>query len=242
MRRLFVIIAPVILILGLGMAAAADSGRAPCKAPPVPFEESSLIVETNATDGDAGIQIFLDHDPWRSVAFHTPDGKRLLDVKTRGVLNDYGLTELFSESSEPPFTELPLEEFKKLWPEGDYRYTGCTLEGEALSSTVTLTHDLPAGSEILSPEADSIVSADGVVIRWAPVTEPAGIEIVAYQVLVVDESEDPKKVFSADLPATATELSVSPQFVQPGVEYKVEVLAIEVSGNQTLSEILFTAA
>jgi hypothetical protein len=233
--------ASMILVLSMGTAASADSRSGPCKAPPVPFDESSLIVETNATDGDAGIQIFMDHDAWWSVAFHAPDGKRLLDVRTRGVLNDHGLTELFSESSEPSFTELPLEEFMKRWPEGEYRYTGCTLEGQALSSIVTLTHAFPAGPEILSPEADSVVPADEVVVRWTPGTEPDGIDIVAYRVLVVDESEKPAKVFSADLPAATTELSVAPQFVQPGREYKVEVVAIEVSGNQTLSEILFTA-
>lgn len=176
MRRLLMIAAPMILVLVVGTTAAADSVSGPgrCKAPPVPFEESRLIVETNATDGDAGVQIFLDHDSWRSVAFRTPDGKRLLDIKTHGALSEFGLTELFSESSEPPFTEFPVEEFKKLWPEGDYQYTGCTLEGEALSSRVTLTHDFPAGAEILSPEDGSTVPSDEVVVRWSSVTEPAG--------------------------------------------------------------------
>jgi hypothetical protein len=31
-------------------------------------------------------------------------------------VRDFGLTELFSESGEPPFTELPFDEFKQPFP------------------------------------------------------------------------------------------------------------------------------
>lgn len=243
MRRLLLLAVPVVvaLLVVTTTATSARPGPGSCKGAPEPFKEATLIVETNATDGDAGLQVFLDHEPWESVAIDRPDGKKILDVKTRGVLSDYGLTELFSESSEPPFEELPFEEFQKLFPEGDYRFAGCTIDGQAMRSTVSLTHDIPAGPGILSPEEDSTVSAGEVVVQWEPVTEPAGIEIVSYQVLVVNEEEEPVKVLSADLPATATQLSVPSEFVEPGVEYKVEVVAIEVSGNQTLTEITFTA-
>lgn len=154
MKRVLLIGASMVLVLALGVAvgSARSESASQCDGPAVPFEESSLIVEINATDGDAGVHFFLDHDLWESVAIDAPDGRRLLDVTTRGVLGDYGLTELFSESTEPPFTELPLEEFELIWPAGQYRYTGCTLEGEVLDSTVTLTHDFPEGPEILSPE------------------------------------------------------------------------------------------
>lgn len=205
---------------------------------PIPFKEATLIVETNATDGDAGLQIFLDHEPWRSIAVHRPDGSRILEVTTQDVLEDYGLTELFSESSEPPFAEFPLERFKKLFPEGPYLFAGETVDGVAMRSHVTLSHDFPAGPVIRAP-ADGSTAAGMVVVGWEPVTEPAGIDIVGYEVLVTHE--DPLQVFSADLPATATEVTVPPQFLEPGSEYKVEVLAIEAGGNQTLSEITFTA-
>lgn len=206
----------------------------------VEFKEARLIVETNATDGDAGLQIFLDHEPWSEVALYRPDGGKILDVITQGVLKDYGLTELFSESSEPPFKKFPLEEFKKLFPEGEYRLAGTTIEGKQIESMVTLTHDFPAGPEILTPAEDSEVPAGDVVVSWKPVTEPAGIEIIGYQVLVVNE--DAQRTFSADLPATATEITVPSQFLESGVEYKVEVLAIEANRNQTLTEITFTVA
>jgi Fibronectin type III domain len=207
---------------------------------PVRFEEASLIVETNATDGDAGLQVFLDHEPWKSISISLPDGTKMLDIETEDVLVDYGLTELFSESSEPPFTKFPFEEFVKLFPEGRYTFAGETIDGKKLRSSVRLTHDIPAGPDIVAPEENSTVAPSDVVVRWEQVTEPSGIEIVAYQVIV--ERDDPLRVLDVKVPATATELRVPAEFMEPGVEYKVEVLAIDKRGNQTLTEVPFITA
>jgi hypothetical protein len=46
----------------------------------------------------------------------------------------------------------------------------------------------------------------------------------------------PLRVFSVNLQPTVTEVTVSPEFLQPNADYIVEVLAIEASGNQTISE------
>ena len=62
-----------------------------------------MIVEINATDGDAGLQVFLDGEAWKTMRVTGPDGRTILDVTAKGRLDGYGLTELFSESSEPPF-------------------------------------------------------------------------------------------------------------------------------------------
>ncbi|MBA3778705.1 MAG: hypothetical protein H0X16_05310 [Chloroflexi bacterium] len=205
----------------------------------VEFKRASLRVEVNATDGDAGFQIDLDHGPWRSISLKTPDGRTILDVRNKGVLKGYGLTELFSESSEPPFTEFPLSEFKKLFPEGEYMFEGRQTDGIRMRSTFTLTHDFPAGPVITSPREDATVAATDLVVRWQPVTEPAGLEIVRYQVLVVSE-DDPGHVFSTFLPGDATSIAIPQEFLGTAGAYKVEVLAIEQSGNQTLSELPVT--
>jgi hypothetical protein len=46
-------------------------------------------------------------------------------------------------------------------------------------------------------------------------------------------------VFSTDLPASAHSVTVPAEFLEAGTDYKLEVQAIEVSGNQTLTEITF---
>ncbi|MGH2704464.1 MAG: hypothetical protein ACRDJ4_05025 [Actinomycetota bacterium] len=227
-----------VLIAASLITTVAVAKRSPGKSQPAPFKQATLIVETNATDGDAGLQISLDHEPWRSIAIDGPDGRRLLDITTRGVLQDYGLTELFSESSEPPFTKFPLERFKNLFPAGRYTFVGQTIGGATFQSSVVLTHNIPAGPVISSPAQGSTVSRDDAVVRWEPVTEPAGIDIVGYQVLVTREG--PLRVFSADLPGGATSLHIPAEFLESGVGYKVEVLAIERGRNQTLTEVAFT--
>jgi hypothetical protein len=232
MRRIIWIVV-ALLIVGLPVVAWAVT-----RGDTVEFKEARLRVEINATDGDAGLQIDLDHEPWQSLRLEAPDGRTILDVRNRGVLQGYGLTELFSESSEPPFTEFPLDEFKGLFPEGIYTFTARTVDGMRVRSTFELTHAFPAGPEILFPEEDAELTGDTLVVEWDPGEQPANVEIAAYEVLVVDES-DPRHEIDLFLGPDARSLTVPSEFMTPG-EYKVEVLAIETSGNQTLTEVAFT--
>lgn len=204
-----------------------------------PFKAADLKVEINATDGDAGLQVFLDDDAWNEVRIVNPAGAVMVDLQATGPLEEYGLTELFSESSEPPFGEFPLEEFKKLFPEGDYVFTGTLVDGTKLRSEVPLTHDFPAGPTILKPQDGAHVSAAAVMVRWEPSAQtPPGVHIVGYQVIVVREVGT--RSLQADLVASARKFRVPKEFLQDGTEYKAEVLAIETSGNQTLTEVTFT--
>ena len=52
---------------------------------------------------------------------------------------------------------------------------------------------------------------------------------------------NPKRVLDVMLPGTATRLPVPADFLVPGT-YKTEVLAVDRSGNQTLTEVAFTIA
>jgi hypothetical protein len=241
-KRLYI---PAILLftavpLLVGIAAARPDTNSPPKgtssAKTIQLEDATMIIEVNDTDGDAGLQVFLDGEPWRSMKVSRPGGKRILDVHTKGRLHRLGLTELFSESNEPEFKELPLEKFKKKFPEGKYTFTGRTIEGDRLVGTARLSHDTPAGPEILSPAAGATLPRDDVVARWAPVAGP-GIEIDGYRVIV--ERENPLRVFNADLPASQTSVTIPSEYLEPGVEYKIEIQSIERSGNQTISELPF---
>src|SRR5918992_369378 len=98
----------------------------------VPFAEAKMIIERNATDGDTGFQIFADADPWRRLQIIRPDGRRMLNIEGQSELQNFGLTELFSESNEPPEDEFPLERFKARFPAGTYRFRGETIEGDRL--------------------------------------------------------------------------------------------------------------
>jgi hypothetical protein len=205
---------------------------------PVKLKEATLLVEVNATDGDAGLQVFLDGDPWKTMQLVAPNGRTILDVGTSGRLQGYGLTELFSESSEPPFDTFPLERFKALFPEGRYTFTGATIAGRKLTGSARLSHDLSAGPRIVAPADGSKVGRSGVVARWRAVPEAAGVDIVGYRAIVTQE-EPRLRVFSADVPASARQVEIPRTFLQARTEYKLEVQAIEKSGNQTLTEVSF---
>lgn len=206
-------------------------------AAPVRLEDAKVIVEVNDTDGDAGLQIFLDGDPWRQVAVFRPDGQKIAEFATAGPVNDYGLTELFSESSEPPFTEFPLSQFKSLFPEGEYTFTGTTIDGQDVVGSATLTHDIPNGPNLVAPDDGARVDASNVVIRWREGAQPEGVEIDAYQVVVTRER--PLRVLSVDLPGSVHRLTVPSEFLERSVHYKYEVLGIDAGGNQTLTERSF---
>lgn len=210
--------------------------------PPEPFGDARLKIEYNATDGDAGLQVFLDAPAWREVTITGPGGREVLDVDAGSVIRNFGLTELFSESNEPPFPEFPFEEFKRLFPEGAYTFTGRTVDGGRLQSVFVFNHRVPDAPRITSPSDGANVAADGLTVQWQPVTGPAGVDVAAYQVLVVAEAPgrgNPKRVLDVQLPAAARELKVPPAFLQPG-SYKTEVVAVDAGGNQTLSEIAVT--
>ena len=228
------------LVAAVAIGPTADAGgRGPST---TPFPDARLKIEYNATDGDAGLQVFLDAPAWRDVSITNPSGKKVLVVEAAQVIRNYGLTELFSESSEPPFDEFPFSEFKRLFPEGDYTFRGRTIEGERLQSTFSLTHQVPDGPTIVSPAEDATLAPEDLVVVWQPVTSPAGVEVVAYQVLVVADEPapgNPARVLDVMLPGTATQLPIPAEFLVPG-SYKSEVLAIEESGNQTLTEVAFT--
>ena len=49
-----------------------------------------------------------------------------------------------------------------------------------------------------------------------------------------------RPLFSIHLPATVNSIAVPDEFIETGTLYKYEVLAIEQSGNQTLSSAAFT--
>jgi hypothetical protein len=212
--------------------------------PTIPFDDARLKIEYNPSDGDAGVQFFIDAEEWKHITVTNPRGRKVLDVGAGNVIRNYGLSELFSESSEPPFTEFPFDKFKQLFPEGVYTFRGQNISGERLQSTFVLKHTVPDGAKITSPAEGSTLPANGVTVQWEPVTTPAGIDIAAYEVIVIADDSGlgtAERTIDATLPPTATHMAVPPVFLTPG-DYKVEVLAIERGGNQTTVQVAFTVA
>ena len=204
----------------------------------VKLEVAEIIMEINDTDGDAGIQIFLDGEDWDAMEVTMPDGTVLLNVLAEDAIAEQGLTEMYFESAEPSFDEQSLDEFLDLFPAGRYRYRGTTTEGDVLSGRAKLTHVIPEAPVVLSPVDGSVVNPNNVVIDWLPVPNPPGSKIVGYQV-IVEKDQGKLRTFTADVNEGVTQMTVPAEFMQSGKDYKGEVIAIERSGNQIITEFEF---
>ena len=200
------------------------------------FEEARIYIEYNESANDLGFHVSLDGEDWTDLRIYDPSGTKIIDLSAKGGYKDLGLTELFFEGAEPTLSEFPLSELLALFPEGEYTFIGKTVDGERLVSTATLSHDVPAGPSV-STEAAACGST--IDVTWTPVTGPAAIlpegdiNIVGYQVIVGS--------FQVTLPGTSTSVTVPEEFYQtlaPGT-HDFEVLAIDASGNQTITEGTF---
>ena len=217
------------------------------------FADAKIIFETNFSDRDTGIQIILDGEPWKEVEIKGPNGE-ILEVEAEGKLRRFGLTELFFESNEPNWDDMPLEDILALFPEGNYKFKGETTKGSSLRGNATLSHELPCApdEDALFPSEVSVSSAEAVTISWYPVTNKLDnaaeecseddedeIEVETYQIIV--ENFQTESDFSIFLPALEADNQVTlpAEFITPGTVYKYEVLAIAENGNQTIVETFF---
>jgi hypothetical protein len=250
MRKLLAVVVPTALLAG-GLSAVSYADTEGQPATPragkvIKIADARLKFEINATDQDGGLQVFLDAEQWRTMSIFDPDGRRLLTTTTQGVMAKQGGTELFMESAEPTFDELPLDQLLARWPAGRYEFRAVGLDGEAMQGAARLTHDLPAGPELVSPLDAGGQDPKDTVLRWKRVPPPNGSPIIGYQVLVVRPDTGlkalPKVTLDVMMPPTAERLRVPRGFLQPGTEYEWEVLAIEKGGNQTLSSSTFVTA
>jgi hypothetical protein len=225
----------MVVVATASVAIATVAGPSTAAQQTIPFADARMIIEVNETDGDAGFQIFADAEPWRKFEVFRPDGSRIVDFEADSVLRNFGLTELFSESNEPPFDEFPLARFKTLFPAGTYRFRGETTEGKLLVGSARFSHKIPRGPIVLSPAEDSTIDRDDAEVRWRPAPQPQGINVVRYQVIV--SGGEPSREFSVFLPGSARKVEIPEEFLAPNTEYEGEILAIEASGNQTITAI-----
>ncbi len=233
----------------------------------IPFEEAHIFFELNNTDGDLGIHALIDGDPWKRLQIEDTNERRVLNVKVRGRLRRQGLTEIFFESAEPTFDDLPPATFFNRFPAGTYEIEGVTLEGEEMESETDITHAMPAppnptvnGTAVAvqcddeEPGYDAPTVMGDVVIAWDPVTlthpslgspqNSTDILIYNYEVVVEAEVELPggdefASVLSVILPPDVTEMTIPEEFLEQGETFKYEVLAREESWNQTAIESCF---
>ena len=196
------------------------------------LSESRIHIEYNQSANDLGFHVSLDGEDWTQLKIVNPNGRPIFEVEGERAYRELGMTELFFEGAEPNLDEFPLEDLLALFPEGEYLFQGRTVDREVIDGTGMLSHAVPNGPGNVT----AVLNGPSLVISWDAVTTvPDGfpdrpISIVSYQLIVGS--------FEVTVPASVTSVTVSPEFVAslPSGEVLFEVLAIDVSGNQTITE------
>jgi hypothetical protein len=204
---------------------AAGAEEADATGASVPFADAELFFEFNSTDNDLGLQLFLDSDGWKRVRVLDPGRNEIVLMQAEGKLARLGITELRFESAEPS-----PEEVLALFPPGKYRFRGRSVEGDQLASNVILSHDFPP-APTFSPSDGEVVDPRQTVVEW----NTPGAE----QVELIIEQDELGHVLDITLSASTKRLRVPPQFLTPGMEYKIEVLSISENGNRIIAESTF---
>ena len=217
---------------------------------PVEIATAKLIIEFNSTDDDIGVHGAFDDHGWSELCVFAPNGRPIAVFDPQGQLNDLTMAGVFFESREPPAEEFSMEDLAAAFPEGEYKVRARSFDGRTLVGSATFTHDVPAPPVITAPElADdptqpgSPVARDGLVVDWEPVTETidgAPVTTTGYEVIVTKEDHDDphgfsRPVYDVHVPAALDSLSVPAEFFEPDTVYELEVLALEESGNQTIT-------
>ncbi len=193
--------------------------------PKIPFADTEVFFEFNSTDNDLGLQIFLDAEGWETVRVKDPTNTKIVQFNATGNFAELGITELRLESAEPSPAEV-----LALFPPGEYKFRGKTVEGERLVGEGELSHDLLT-PPTFTPSDGEEVDLEEVEVEWyAP-----GAELVE----IIIESDDSEAVFDVIVEADVESLDVPEQFFEPNTEYKIEILSISENGNKTITESTF---
>lgn len=192
-----------------------------------------MYVEQNATDGDTEVVI---------AGTASDDGLKLLQIKRpdRQVMatlqadaSSLGMREFHFESPEPPG-----ESVLAAYPEGRYVLLGVSTAGDRFRSVLKLSHDLPPAATILWPKDDAEVPADAALtIRWSQVP---GIQKVVLE--FENESADPERALTLDLPPGATSFQIPARLLPAGSEFQIGVHSVAENGNVVVVESAFTTA
>jgi hypothetical protein len=216
-------------------------------ADPQPIATAKLYVEYNYTDEDLGVHGAFDDTGYRILCVYDPSGRPVLKLKPKRQLADLAMAGIFFESREPHVSEFSYEDLKSKFPEGEYEARAISYDGKAIAGAASFTHDVPVAPVVTFPMENEVVSPYNLIVSWEQVTETiAGdpANITGYEVIITkDVDDDPngysRPTYDVHVPADRNTLTVPDEFLEPATSYELEILALEVSGNQTISVLFF---
>lgn len=200
--------------------------------PPTPFEEATMFVEQNSTDGDTEVVISgtAGDDGLQLLTIRSPDGRTMARLRAPD-LTTLGMREFHFESPEPPG-----EAVLAAYPEGKYVVRGVSTAGEEFRTVLTLSHQLPAAATILHPADEAELPArQALTIQWSSVPGIAG-----YVLEFENESADPEQAFTINLAPNVKSWRIPAILMVRGGEFQIGIHTIAKNGNIVVVEQVFT--
>ena len=197
------------------------------------FEEASIHVEHNATDGDTELAIEalpLSDLGLKSLSVFSPRWRRVLEVEAPA--RSGGLREFEFETPEPEESAILAS-----YPEGEYFYFGVGTDGRQFLGTAELSHELPAPTTIVFPQDEQEVPVAPLTIQWTAVPG-----VVHYIVELENESVDPELSLTFDVPPDVTSFAVPQSLIVPGGDYELGIATVHENGNLVFVEVGFSTS
>ncbi len=200
------------------------------------FEIATIILEQNATDGDAEVVVIAKGGDEGMVRFSVtdPNGRVVYAVDAGQSPINLGGREFIIESPEPTNTQIVLDAF----PEGAYTFEATTISGALLRGTPMLSQTFANPVEITNPVENSTVAREDVVINWSAVSN-VDHYIVEMKVEFDDGTE---QTLAVTVDSSTTQFIPPQEWLIRGMEYQVAVGTFAIGGNTSFVEIAFLTA
>jgi hypothetical protein len=234
-----------------GTATGAEVTCAAAGAAEVTISDARLYVEFNATDEDLGVHGGFDDDGWSELCVYAPDGEQILGVRPQAELGGLTMASIFFESREPALDEFDFADLEAGFAEGMYSVRALSYDGSLLTGAAWFTYDVPVEPEVLSPllveepeeTETAVVPLADLLVSWEPVTETVNgdpLTLNGYELIITtEEHDDPhgysRPIYDVHVAPETTSLRVPAEFFASDTIYELEVLALEESGNQTIT-------
>jgi len=197
------------------------------------FENATIRVERNATDGDTEIVLTakpLTDEGLVRLSILSPHWRKVVEVGAPS--KTPGLREFLFETPEPEGSAI-LDQY----PEGTYLYFGTATSGQRFVGSAELSHELPEAVTIVVPIEGSVIAPGALTIIWSAVPNAA-----QYIVEFENESAEPEQSFSFLVGPATTAFVVPSALVVPSSGFQVGVASVHENGNIVFSETTFSTA
>lgn len=226
MRAALFLLVPLALV-AVGPSHSRDARHTP-KPQPLDVE---MFYQYSATDDDAEVTVDIESgdNPIDFVVIVAPNGRTVASVRSKDRI---GLAEVEFESAEPS-----VEEVQQAYPQGRYVLFGRSVNGRPLFARIDLTHEVVGAPDFFNASPcneEDVDPASAVTIAWNSVAGATG----GYEIII--EQDDTGANLRITQSPAATSFVIPSGFLEPGLEYEIEMKAVTAGGNKTSASCEFS--